>query len=176
MDRIICLVGESGCGKSTVAELLEEEGYNYIQSYTDRPKRNTNEKGHNFIDISYDEWISGHKNSEIVAETFFDKHHYWSVKEQYKDKGVSVYTVDVRGVKDLKHLINDVEITAIYLKCDEINRILRMKKDNRTEEIITTRIENDKEVFKIVECDYVIDANKNLQEVVELVKDIINSK
>jgi guanylate kinase len=51
-----------------------------------------------------------------------------------------------------------------------------MRKDKRTEESITTRIRHDKEVFKIVKCDYVVDANKNLGEVVELVKYIINLK
>lgn len=174
MDRIICLVGESGCGKSTVAEALEKEGYNYIQSYTDRPKRNPNEKGHIFIDISYDKWVAEHKNSEIIAETFFDKHHYWSIREQYKDKGISIYTVDPRGVQDLKRFIDDAEIVAVYLRCDESNRILRMRIDNRTEESIITRIDNDRETFKIVECDYTIDANKSLEQVVDLVKCIIN--
>lgn len=176
MDRIICLVGESGCGKSTAAEVLERKGYNYIQSYTDRHKRNPNEKGHIFIDISYEKWISEHKNSEIIAETFFDKHHYWSVRDQYKDKGVSIYTVDPRGVHDLREFISDAEIIAIYLRCDEVNRILRMKKDNRTEECIKARIENDKETFKIVECDYIVDGNKSLEEVVELIENIISLK
>ena len=176
MDRIICLVGESGCGKSTVAEALAREGYNYIQSYTDRPKRNPNEKGHIFVDVSYDKWIVEHKNSEIIAETFFDKHHYWSIKEQYKDKGVSIYTVDPRGVEELKRFINDAKIIAVYLRCDEANRILRMEKDNRTKESIIARIENDREIFKIVECDYTIDANKSIDKVVALIRHIIDLK
>lgn len=175
MDKIICLVGESGCGKSSVAEKLERYGYNYILSYTDRKKRIKDEKGHIFIDVSYETWISMHKDSEIIAETIFDKHHYWSTKDQYKNKGISVYTVDPRGVKDLRKLKNDIEIIAIYLKCDEINRISRMKRDNRTLESINNRIKNDREAFRIVECDYVIDANKELEKVVETVREIISS-
>jgi guanylate kinase len=173
MDKIVCLVGESGCGKSSVAEILEKDGYNYILSYTDRKKRNINEKGHIFIGVSYETWLSMHKDSEIIAETFFDKHHYWSIKEQYKNKGVSIYTVDPKGVRDLKKLTNDAEIIAIYLKCDEINRISRMEKDNRALDSINDRIENDREAFRIVECDYVVDANKELEDVVKAVREVI---
>ena len=49
-DKIICIVGRSGSGKTTAAEYLEElYGLKSIQSYTTRPKRKPNETGHTFV-------------------------------------------------------------------------------------------------------------------------------
>ena len=47
---LIVLCGKSGCGKTTIASLLQEK-YNLkvIQSYTTRPPRYKNEEGHIFI-------------------------------------------------------------------------------------------------------------------------------
>jgi Guanylate kinase len=51
MSKIICISGESGSGKTTIAELLEKRGYNYIESYTTRPMRFQDEEGHIFVNM-----------------------------------------------------------------------------------------------------------------------------
>ena len=202
MDKIICLVGESGCGKTTIAELLEKEGYNYIQSYTTRKPRFEDEKGHIFVETDSKEainiisdnecealpamtipqdWLS----NEIIAYTYFDGNHYWATRYQYQGKGNSIYIIDTAGVKELKEKVTDADIVVIYIKVDESARWYRIferyisshKNDFVTHAIYTAarstatrRIEHDRESFKIVQCDYVIDNNGNLEDAITLIK------
>ena len=38
-NKLLVIVGESGCGKTSIAEKLQQYGLKLIQSYTTRPKR-----------------------------------------------------------------------------------------------------------------------------------------
>ncbi len=164
MDKIICIVGESGSGKSTIAERLEKEGYNYIQSYTTRKKRYDGEKGHIFVDTAtYHEFAS--REDEVIAYTYFNSNHYWATREQYRNKGVSIYVIDPIGVDKIKKEIEDAKIIVLYIKTDKDIRIDRMclRKHNRlnvVDEDILQRVEHDSRVFNIIKCDYVIDATE----------------
>lgn len=185
MDKIICLVGESGSGKSTIAESLEKEGYNYIQSYTDRPKRHESERGHIFVKGGFQEWLFETPYINIIAETHFDGHHYWATKEQYQGKGTSIYIIDPVGVKDLKEKIKDAEILIIHLKTDSDKRYARMwdraveinisntSKKKTTLSDIKKRAKHDNEAFRIVECNYAVDANRPIEEVLKDIKSLI---
>jgi guanylate kinase len=177
-DKIICLVGESGSGKSTIAELLEIEGYNYIQSYTTRKPRFDDEKGHIFVNYiptvlnlngCSEEMIL---KSGIIAYTYFDNNHYWATKEQYKGKGISLYVIDPLGVKELKNIVKDAEIICIYIKVDETERVRRML-TKRDIQDVNDRIEHDREAFKIIQCDYVISNNDNIENIIKLINQII---
>ncbi|EHI99650.1 guanylate kinase/L-type calcium channel region [Clostridium sp. DL-VIII] len=178
-DKIICLVGESGSGKSTIAELLEKEGYNYIQSYTTRKPRFKNEKGHIFVEHAPEVFDTNDFSKEeilkngIIAHTYFDNNHYWATKEQYQNKGISLYIVDPDGVKEIKNDIKDSEIVAIYIKVDEEERRRRMLK-KRDPQSVKDRIEYDREIFKIVQCEYVINNNENIDDTVKLIKQIVD--
>jgi len=191
-DRIVCLVGESGSGKSTIAELLENEGYNYIQSYTDRPRRYKNERGHIFITRKeyFQVIIKDKLKKDIIAPTCFGGNHYFATKKQYKGKGVSIYVIDAKGVKQLRQTIKDAKIVVIYLKCDKWTRAIRMwcrkNKNNvvsyscpenwdNIDTDIKERILHDEQSFKVVSCDYVVDANRDIEEVLKDVKNIINT-
>ena len=183
MDKIICLVGESGSGKSAIAEILEKEGYNYIQSYTTRPKRYEDERGHIFLDSLPDKDFEIYDNN-VIADTYFNGFDYWSTKEQYQGKGNSVYVVDVAGIKELRERITDAEIFVIYLKTDTQTRINRMYERQGFKIIesippevynkVQDRINHDKQVFKIIPCDYVVDGNGDIKEVLKDVMSIID--
>lgn len=192
-DKIVCLLGESGSGKSTVAELLEKEGYNYIESYTTRKPRYEHEKGHIFTDLMH--YYAYNDLNEVIAVTDFQGNKYWAIKDQYQGKGTSIYVIDPTGVKSLKENIEDAEIVVIYLKCDSNRRYSRMldreAKNIGTNDIlskgpkiivdkITTkvveRLNHDVKAFRIIQCDYVVDANNSIQTVLKDVKKIIVPK
>lgn len=194
MDKIICLVGESGSGKSTIAELLEKEGYNYIQSYTTRKPRFEGEKGHIFVKSNG--IIDAKLNSQIlddniIAYTFFNGNHYWANKEQYQGKGISIYVIDPVGIQELLKKVKDAEIVIIYLKTERWIRACRMwhrkHKDSPCiwpephdwgdiDGEIKQRINHDIKAFKWVFCNYMVDANRKIGEVLEDIKEIIRKR
>lgn len=186
MDRIVCLVGESGSGKSTIAEKLEELGYNYIQSYTTRSPRHPEEKGHIFVDTLPRD-ITTTKTGptklttlgpNIIAHTFFDNHHYWATKEQFQGKGISVYVIDPPGVKKLKEKLwkedfeGEVDILVIYLKIDERSRYQRLVLRNGQRKA-TERMIHDLAKFKVIDCNYVIDAKGPIETVLDRILGVI---
>lgn len=189
MIKILCLVGESGSGKSTIAELLsKEDKYNYVQSYTTRVARTANEKGHIFADsLVYKKHkeLDADITSElkIIAETFFDGNYYWTVNTQFKKDKINVYVVDPKGVDNLRK-IKEFDILTIYLKADVLTRGNRMfqryinfgEEDafSKTYKKVFKRLDNDREAFKVIKTDYVIDSDgvpdKTLKDVKEVLE------
>jgi guanylate kinase len=177
MDKIICICGESGSGKSTIGELLAKEGYKYINSFTTRKERYSGERGHIFT--TEKQYQSNKAQGTIVAETIFDKERYWTTRGQFS--GTCIYVVDVAGIKDLKQKMKDIEIVVIYLKCDEKERFERIftrsLESNATfKEAINKageRIIHDREVFKIIQVDTVVDSNRPMKDVFKDVLEVI---
>lgn len=162
-DIILCFVGESGSGKTTVAEYLENNyHFNVIRSYTTRKPRDNNDKSHIFVDINqFDKQILNQPN--VIASTYFDGNYYWATKEMYLRKGISIYVIDPKGAYELYQKINDAKIITIYFKTDSNVRYERMLK-SRTIEEAQKRLSHDTEAFKIIKCDYVINANNSVKE------------
>lgn len=187
-DKIICLVGPSGSGKTTIAKELEKEGFNVIQSYTTRPPREPNEWGHTFLDGN-PAYIPYVKNRIAHQELY--GYHYWATKDQYQGKGTSIYIIDPAGAKQVKENVKDAEVVTIFLAVDREDRIRRLRRRFLDENNITMdsffdsklqsemrgyireRINRDVELFSLVRCDYVVDANRELQEVLNDIKQII---
>lgn len=211
-DKIICLVGASGSGKTTIAKELEKLGYSIIHSYTNREEREPNEWGHTFIVNSRFEGILGivgnisNKEqvrflpSQMIA--FFNNYEkdemYFATYEQYQGKGTSIYIVDPEGTEMVKKNVKDAEVITIFLMVDKSIRRERLAKRHNiklghsakehfelqedTERLdeyfkilkeIQDRVTKDKEIFKTCKCDYVVDANRELEEVVADVIEII---
>ncbi|MDT8716284.1 guanylate kinase [Clostridium sp. 19966] len=179
-DFIICIIGKSGSGKSTIVRHYKEKGYNIIESYTDRPKRFDNEWGHVFIKSSEVEFY----RHEMIAYTFYDGYHYFSIKSQYKNKGITFYVIEPSGVKAIKDKVKDAELLFIYIDVDEAVRkermLLRLKENilldcdyEKVNRDIEKRIINDREIFKKVDCNIVIDNNYNMEDTISIIDDII---
>ena len=179
-DYIICLVGASGTGKTSIAYALKEKyGYNVIESYTTRPKRYEGEKGHTFVDEfhgawNFFPWVEGKTlPGNVIAYNQYDDFEYWATREQYQDEGVSIYVVDVPGVKMLRETVKDAEIVVIALWADADTRWDRLceRGDNQTN--VIERIAYDNDAFAVIPCDYAVDANPDLDTVTERVNSII---
>lgn len=191
MIKILCLVGESGSGKSTIAELLsKEDKYNYVQSYTTRKARSSNEAGHIFVDElvykKHKELDADINNQlKIIAETYFDGNYYWTVNTQFLKDKINVYVVDPKGVDDLRK-INNFDIFTIYLNTTEHVRVERMLQrytkvlgdetkvnvHKRYMEALN-RIEHDREVFKVIKADYIVNSNRVPEGTLKDVKKVV---
>jgi len=189
-DCLVLLVGPSGSGKTTITKELEKEGYNIINSYTTRPPREPNEWGHIFVPTLDDEKtiyleeISAETNKSITRPYIYEDslviayhhiygHHYWATQVQYQGKGTSIYAITPDGAKQVQKNVTDAEIITIYLVCDADIRIDRMLLDGRKPREIIERLEKDTKIFAKCKCDYVVDANRELLEVLADIKDII---
>lgn len=186
-DTIIAIVGESGSGKTTLCNALEEKGINVIESYTTRKRRYEGERGHIFVNKAPDNL------DNVIALTTFDGNFYYATREQYKGLGNSVYTLDPKGVDSLLENVNDANILIIYLNVSESTRMVRMlrrevksyRKDTKDGMIDTEskeykkvmqRLDHDREAFKIVKADYILNEHLTVQDNVKIILEILNIK
>lgn len=200
-DKLVCLVGASGSGKTTLAKELEKLGYNIIESYTTRKEREKGEWGHiflkgwkqncSFIISPNGEEFFNHRQM-IAFKKLYDEI-YFATKEQYQGKGTSIYIVDPEGAEQVKANVKDAEVITIFLMADRVHRMGRLRgrfneKNDlqfytdmvREKELVLkfrdelkNRINKDREIFKTCKCDYVVDANREVEEVLKDVVDII---
>lgn len=131
---MIFLIGASGSGKSTLAKRLVDRGYKEVVSYTTRPKRYEGEEGHIFVD---------RYNGNGVAYSKFNGYEYWCTQEQLDT--CDVYVVDWNGIDMLRE--RGVDGVVVYIDVSEEERVRRMRLRGDSDEMIKSRIENDRKMF-----------------------------
>lgn len=163
---LFCIVGPSGSGKSTIVNKLCDLGYIACDSYTTRPKRYENETGHTFItEEEYD------KLTDIVAHVKFNGYRYCVTVDMLEK--CDLYIIDPLGLEVLRKHMDNFKVIGLSLSKDKcINRMLSR---GDSQEDVDKRIENDKTFFDNFEssCDYVIDASKNLTDIVNEINEIM---
>lgn len=167
--KILCIIGESGCGKTLASlHLKYHKDANVICSFTTRPPRPTEVEGrdHHFIDIVPD-------RTELLAYAHFGMYYYYACKWQVFGP-CTVYVIDEKGLANLREDYgNEYDIYTVLIKRD--------KKLRRQYGVDKARIRRD-EVRKIPDekdFDYVIDNNstkKNLFDNIERIYEEIKNK
>ena len=183
MNRPLFLfVGKSASGKTTIANMLEKDGYKQIASYTTRPPRYEGEKEHTFIT---EEEYSDLEN--IVASTLYNGYHYCTTLDQIQD--VDIYVIDPAGVKTLIDNYNKINryIYILYFDASICNRIRRMMERHDSDTQIVGRLLQDEEndwIKYLLDIEsinrdkmiiYKVDANQNLEDAYTSVKEFIES-
>lgn len=116
--------------------------------------------------------------------------HYFATDEQVVRGKINTYRVDPKGAEMVKEYYkdSDVEVITIFIQVDSRIRSDRLRRrlneslyqSDRslfsTEEYQThvlDRLESDKEVFRVVPCDYTISNNGCIEETIEAIKKVI---
>lgn len=174
---VIILLGESGAGKTTIAEYLKKYGYFNIPTYTTRPSRFKGEGGHIFVDIDSVDSIIPLADSEtrkLVYITYFANNWYWAYEDQITDNDRSVISFNPTETKTFKEYVKDRKVVVLYLKTDRKECVLRMKKralngnlsDDELARDIDRRVCLEESEYSSFSCDYVIDASKGVTQTI----------
>ncbi len=108
---IFCLVGASGCGKTSAAKHIEKSLHlPVICSYTTRPKREGETDGIEHFFVTEEEMPS---RESMLAYTYFGGYHYWATKEQASRN--CIYVIDEDGVRELMRFADEFTILPIYI-------------------------------------------------------------
>lgn len=181
--KIVLIIGKSGSGKSTIINKICNNGlspntnYKQLDSYTTRPKRTENEKGHIFVNTmdytfttrNNQTYIINKKGEEIkvMAYTFFNNNHYWGDLEQVQDS--DFYIIDRDGIDYFKTKAEEygIEYRIVYIDVPFFTMLKRLiKRDGLIKGI--SRLINDFKMFKGLKYDYRVvndDLNKAVSEV-----------
>lgn len=162
---LVCLVGESGVGKTSIATMLEEQyGLKSVESYATRAPRYNGEKGHTFI--TEEEF----KNlKDVVSTTHFAGYNYCVTKDMLDN--ADVFVVDVPGVKCLREKYTDRPTLVIHLNADEAYRYKRMTDRGDDLKHVMDRIYHDRIAFRDIEQyrNIIVNAEVTKDEVVDAV-------
>lgn len=130
MKKIICIMGKSGSGKSTIIDNVYSKNKDLfypITSFTTRAPRNEEDlKTHIFVD---DIFYENHKDQAIAMYHSNHGYHSWVDDSAFKDKKINLYAIDPNEfIKFYKKYNNRYKIYGIYLYVDEEERKKRLKK------------------------------------------------
>lgn len=165
---LLCLLGTSGSGKSTIANRLERKyGYTQAKSYTTRPMRDDPEDAntHTFITPEQVDECS----DDMVAWNWYNGNFYFATASMLNN--ASLYVIDKEGLLQLFRNYHDKDILAIYIDCDSSVAAKRMAERGDSDEQIMQRLQYDAEASKGCKdlCDFVIsnDANNGVNDIVD---------
>lgn len=166
---MIVLIGESGCGKSTVERNLVEKGYKRSISHTSRPIRLKDGEvdGVQYFFKTREEMLALKEEGFFVEFIPYLDQYYGLCREQCKNENIVV--VEPTGLKQL-HEKDYLDITVFYLYASEEIREQRMLDRGDHPDKVLERIVNDREIFKEVAstANYIIQTdNKTIDTIVE---------
>lgn len=174
---IICLIGESGSGKSAIGDYLEKIGYTNVPTYTTRAKRFASEGGHFFVDDRNESDLvllpDGEKKIAYIA--YFSGNWYWLFEHQLQIKTAIAF--NPYAVENLKSHLNsdDFRVVTIYLRASQDDRYSRMvdrmsksgKSKTEIEEIVRNRMLSETTEYSSFCCDYVLNTSINIDETIQ---------
>lgn len=153
---LLCLLGKSGCGKSTIADRLYRRfGYIQAKSYTTRPIREDDENDINTHTFITREQIADFEE-DIVAYNEYNGNAYFVTRKMLD--GCQIYVVDREGLIQLYKNYHDKDILSIYIDCDSSIASHRMAERGDADEQIMKRLQYDEKAFADCQelCDFVV--------------------
>lgn len=160
MKNIYCLIGNSGSGKTTIADALQREyGLSVLKSYTTRPKRRETDNDHIYIDEE-EYFALQHKVATRQAKDGC----YCATKEQVNTN--DIYVIDFGGYFELKKKYDGHKnIKAVYIDVSPETSIERMRLRGDNADSIISRVKRDAEdntIENIGKVDKIVSGNEVL--------------
>ena len=177
-----------------------EWGHTFIEEYTISQREN-NEFRFNFRRINSLGFLNIASSKDMIAyfNSYKSGHHYFATDDQVVRGKTNIYVVDPEGAKQVHRFYKDadVEVITIGIHEDRYKLINNLEKregvslkevvshltvgDNRDyqeleeykeyDKKVTERINKDKELFKVIKCDYMIKGSDNALEFIkEMIK------
>lgn len=132
----IALVGAMCSGKTTIAKKLEQDGYNWIRTYTTRPPR-PGESSKDYMFVSQDEFFGFMMNGFFMETEDYkvasgDTWYYGSLRSDYKIPN-SVIILTPMAIYKLRNELNvvfvdtplDTRLDRAHYRGDEPKEVLR---------------------------------------------------
>lgn len=160
---MIILVGECGCGKSSIEKILiEKYGYEKTISYTTKHKEGNEIDGVDYNFLSYDDFVEKCNNGFFVEYGSNNHNLYGTTKEQYKKNTVCILTP--HGVKQIKRNLdkNELNISIFYIKVSRKDHLIMMFKRGDDVDMAIERDRVDVKLYENIEADadFVLNNNK----------------
>jgi len=172
---MICIVGCSCAGKTSIERELCKHGYNRIIGYTTRPIRACETLDVDYHFITEDQFNKMLTNGCLAEFSNYNSWNYSIAKKDCIDDAIAV--VETTGFRQLKKNKN-LNITSFYIKVPERVRVIRMMQrgDNVMESF--RRIISDQGSFNGIEreVDYVINNDRPLEETIQEILSILKEK
>lgn len=160
--KIILLAGQSGSGKTSIGKELakNEEKYNFVHSYTDRPMRESDEWGHTFVESKHMDLLL--ERNDIVASTQIKEKRYCTIKSQFDKDKINIYTVDVNGINDTLKAFPRADIMTVLLRRNSID-------------IKDERIERDVAIPPREDVDFLIENDTTIESAAATIDVLVNA-
>ena len=174
MNKLFCIVGETGSGKDTVVRKIVEPS-DLVVSYTTRPKRDREVNGVHHWFVSDEEMDRIEKEETVIAWTKTGNVRYCATVEKLNE--ASVYIINPDGIRWFKeHGTKDLEIITIgiYAPLDERRERCKYRSDYNTS--FNRRVADEQLDFANFrlngEFDYLVN-NKDSDKTAEIIKHIM---
>lgn len=177
---IVCLIGRSGSGKSTVAEQLTRCGFSKLNSWTSRERRPGDERETGIIFSTKEEMQSLYEKGFFLEMKEYQGNLYGTENIDINTDKNYVKTIEKQGyieIKEQMRHMNGPAVISIYLDISRETSIDRCSsRQGGLSEYITNRVEKDDRIYgeSNLDCyDCIINAEKSLAEVMEDIKNIL---
>lgn len=168
--ELICFISESGGGKSTLANMLNQK-YNIpiVKSFTARQPRFEGESDYYFSDEAT---YKQHKEQGIIFEETMIPNldvdgvlrplPYWITENEMDFEGRKIFICDTVGIEHVKEKLTDAVITVVYVKTDKLQRFNRLKEEFGKNKALE-RLARDNKIFSIIPANWILDNNQEIE-------------
>lgn len=164
--RIICILGKSGSGKSTIEKKLEILGYNRIISYTTRKPRGKEVSGKEYHFVNTEQFKSLIEKNILMEYAEYAGNMYGAPRPVGSINNVIVVESD--GYRKIKQLYSEQAIGIYVDVSDELADERKGIRHDTSDTDAVKRRKSDNEKFMAVkeEVDLVVDGTKNPEDIV----------